>query len=74
MEIKSIFQEKEGTVVTVPSGFDVRAIRLTGNVTGNPPFRGILRHRGWQVERIRLPQGTQQKNQWILAPAEIEIE
>jgi hypothetical protein len=74
MEIKSIFQEKEGTAVTVPSGFDVRAIRLTGNVTGNPPFRGILRHRGWQVERIRLPQGTEQKNHWILAPAEIEIE
>jgi len=74
MEIKSIFQEKEGTAVAVPPGFDVRAIRLTGNVTGNPPFRGILRHRGWQVERIRLPQGTEQKNHWILAPAEIEIE
>jgi len=74
MEIHPVFQEKEGATVTVPSGFDTRAIRLTGNVTGDPPFRGVLRHRGWQVDRIRLPQSTEQKNRWILAPAEIEIE
>jgi len=75
MEIRPVFVEKEGTVVTVPPGFDARAIRLTGNVTGDPPFRGILRHRGWQVGRIRLPQSSvEQKNHWILAPAEVEIE
>ena len=74
MEIRPVFVEKEGAAVTVPPGFDARAIRLTGNVTGDPPFRGILRHRGWQVERIRLPQSVEQKNHWILAPAEVEIE
>jgi len=74
MEIRPVFVEKEGAAVTVPPGFDARAIRLTGNVTGDPPFRGILRHRGWQVERIRLPQTMEQKNHWILAPAEVEIE
>lgn len=75
MEIKPVFVEKEGAAVTVPPGFDARAIRLTGNVIGDPPFRGILHHRGWQVERIRLPQSSvEQKNHWILAPAEVEIE
>ncbi len=74
MEIKPVFQESEGATVTVPPGFDAKAIRLTGNVTGNPPFRGVLRHRGWQVERIRLPQSAEQKGHWILAPAEVEIE
>lgn len=74
MEIRPVFAEKEGASVTVPPGFDARAIRLTGNVTGDPPFRGVLRHRGWQVERIRLPQSMEQKNHWILAPAEVEIE
>jgi len=74
MEIRPVFVEKEGAAVTVPPGFDARAIRLTGNVTGDPPFRGILRHRGWQVDRIRLPQSVEQKNHWILAPAEVEIE
>jgi len=74
MEIRPVFVEKEGAAVTIPPGFDARAIRLTGNVTGDPPFRGILRHRGWQVERIWLPQSVEQKNHWILAPAEVEIE
>jgi hypothetical protein len=74
MEIMPVLVEKEGAAVTVPPGFDARAIRLTGNVTGDPPFRGILRHRGWQVDRIRLPQSGEQKNHWILAPAEVEIE
>jgi hypothetical protein len=74
MEIRPVFGEQEGAAVTVPAGFDARAIRLTGNVTGDPPFRGILRHRGWQVESIRLPQSLEQKNHWILAPAEVEIE
>ena len=74
MEIGPVLVEKEGAAVTIPPGFDARAIRLTGNVTGNPPFRGILRHRGWQAEHIRLPQSGEQKKQWILAPAEVEIE
>jgi hypothetical protein len=74
MEIRPVFDEKEGTRVTVPPGFDPGAIRLSGNVTGNPPFRGILRHRGWQVERIRLPQSADHKDNRILAPAEVEVE
>ncbi len=74
MEIRPVFAEREGAAVTIPPGFDARAVRLTGNVAGDPPFRGILRHRGWQVERIRLPQMVEQKNHWILAPAEVEIE
>jgi len=74
MDIKPVFEEKEGSTVTIPAGFDTTAIRLTGNVTGNPPFRGALRHRGWKVERIRLPQSQEQKDHWILAPAEVEIE
>jgi len=73
MEIRPVFQESEGATITVPPGFDTKAIRLTGNVTGNPPFRGVLRHRGWEVERIRLPHSAEQKNHWILAPAEVEI-
>jgi hypothetical protein len=75
IELKPIFKEEEGTEVNVASGFDANTIRLTGNVTGDPPFRGVLRHRGWRVERIELPQSTfDQKENWILAPAEVELE
>lgn len=74
MELKPVFEEGEGIEITVPPGFDSRAIRLTGNVTGDPPFQGVLRHRGWRIQRIQLPQPTSdQREGWILAPAEVEV-
>jgi hypothetical protein len=74
VELKPIFEEAEGGEVTVEPGFDSKAIRLTGNVAGDPPFRGVLRHRGWRVSRLELPlPTTEQKKDWVLAPAEIEI-
>ena len=74
MEIEPVFIEEEGAEVTVEPGFDAHSIRLTGNIEGEPPFKGVLRHRGWQVTRIELPQQLpgQEKNR-ILAPAEVEI-
>lgn len=72
LELQPIFSEGEGTEVTIPPGFDPRAIRLTGQVAGDPPFKGILRHRGWRVQRVELPQ-TMTEQKWILAPAEVEV-
>lgn len=75
VELKPILSESEGDIVTVPAGFDARTIRLTGNVAGDPPFKGVLRHRGWQVAKIQLPQPTSvQTKEWVLAPAEVEME
>lgn len=75
IELNPIFKEEEGSQVSVPEGFDSKAIRLTGNVVGNPPFSGTLRHRGWRVAKVELPQPTtEQKKDWVLAPAEVEIE
>ena len=74
VDLEPIFTETEGVEVTVPKGFDSKAVRLTGNISGDPPFKGILRHRGWQVRRVTLPlPTTEQKKDWILAPAEVEI-
>lgn len=73
--LNPIFEDEEGSQVTVSPGFDSKAIRLTGNVVGDPPFRGTLRHRGWRVERVQLPlPTTEQKKDWVLAPAEVEVE
>ncbi len=56
------------------AGFDAGAIRLTGNVKGDPPFKGVLRHRGWRVVKLDLPKLTaEQKDQWVVAPAEVEV-
>ena len=76
LENRAVFEkEEEGAEVTVEPGFDAYAIRLTGNVEGDPPFRGHLRHRGWQVVRVDLPQQvpSEERKTWVLAPAEVEI-
>ena len=77
LELKPVYEQaEEGAEVTVKAGFDPKAIRLTGNVVGDPPFRGVLRHRGWKVARVDLPEPVsgQQRPGWILAPAEVEME
>jgi hypothetical protein len=63
----------EGTTMTVPSGFDAQRIRLTGNVTGQPPFKGVLKHHGWIAKEIRLPSLTGALDPKVIAPAEVEL-
>ena len=74
IDLKPIFKDEEGKEVTVDQGFDSRAIQLTGNVKGDPPFKGVLRHRGWRAVKVQIPQLTsQEEGNNVLAPAEIEI-
>lgn len=75
VQIEPIFEEPEGSEVTIPTGFDARAIRLTGDVTGDPPFRGALQHRGWRIKDIDLPALMQTDDQdGVLAAAEVEVQ
>jgi len=62
----------EGEMVTIEAGFDPAAIRLTGNVGGGPPFRGVLRHAGWRVTRASFP-ARRARDPHLIAPAEVEI-
>ncbi|CBL44933.1 Conserved hypothetical protein [gamma proteobacterium HdN1] len=68
-----IRSEEEETRITLPEGYDASSIRLTGNVVGQPPFSGILVHRGWQVKEVRLPKTTEGRKLSIVAPAEVEL-
>ena len=52
------------------AGFDPSAIRLTGNVAGEPPFRGNLLHHGWRVREIKLSRPPEGQDQFIVQPAE----
>jgi Domain of unknown function (DUF2760) len=70
--LEPIYREAEGAQVTVASGFDPAAIRLTGNVVGKPPFKGSLRHHGWRAREVKLPP-VEVKDPNILAPAEVEL-
>jgi len=70
---KPVMDQHEGAVVKVPVDFDPGVIKLTGNVVGEPPFNGILRHKGWQVGKMNLPTLSGSQNAEIIAPAEVEI-
>ena len=67
--------EGEGASIEVPAGFDPARYQLTGNVSGQAPFRGQLTHHGWQATRCELPEwhGTASAA-LIVAPTEVEIQ
>jgi hypothetical protein len=70
---EAIVAAREGETTTVADSIDTAAIRLVGNVTGGPPFRGTLLHRGWRVSRIELPPLGGTASRRIIAPAEVEL-
>lgn len=72
-DLAPVRTEDEGARLEVPAGFDAHALRLTGNVVGEPPFRGTLQHRGWRATRAELPKLTADHDVTVLAPAEVEL-
>jgi hypothetical protein len=74
VELKPVLEHEEGAQITIQPGFDLHSIRLSGNVAGDPPFKGVLRHHGWRVVRVDLPrQVRDQEKDWVLMPAEVEV-
>ena len=71
--LEPIYKEPEEAKVTVPTGFDPATIRITGNVVGNPPFKGTLRHKGWRASRASFPPMPQGHDPHVIAPAEVEL-
>src|SRR3990172_1929831 len=73
MQIERIYGEDDGATVEVPPGFDPNTVRLTGNVHGQPPFRGMLQHGGWRVHGVTLPDPSPGLDPTIMTQAEVEI-
>ncbi|MCA9709256.1 MAG: DUF2760 domain-containing protein [Myxococcales bacterium] len=73
LQLVAIRREAEGDAVELPAGYDATTTRVTGNVTGEPPFRGTLAHHGWRVDELRLPALTEGHDPSIIAPAEVEL-
>jgi len=74
LNLLAIIDKNEGEEVIVEPGFNPNTIKLTGNVTGEPPFNGILRHSGWKASKSDLPVLSDTKDSTVIAPAEVEIE
>ena len=67
-----VMNDEEGQTVTVDRGTDPASVKVIGHAAGDPPYRGVLRHRGWEVSRLELPP-LPATGRAIVAPAEIEV-
>ncbi|WP_026432241.1 DUF2760 domain-containing protein [Paracidovorax oryzae] len=72
-DLEPVRAEAEGSRLTLPAGFDAAAVRVTGNVVGQPPFTGTLQHKGWRATAVRLPALTEGHDTRVIAPAEVEL-
>lgn len=72
-EVQPLHEGSEEQQVTVPAGFDPRHIRISGKATGEPPFTGILRHRGWRAGMVDLPQRHGKLDPAVIQAAEVDV-
>ncbi|QSQ24314.1 DUF2760 domain-containing protein [Pyxidicoccus parkwayensis] len=73
LTLQPVLPQSEGDKVTVPAGFDAQRTRLTGNVAGQPPYNGTLRHHGWVTTDVKFPSVSPAMDPRVLAPAEVEL-
>lgn len=73
VKLEPILNSEEDKPVNVPAGFELAAIKLIGNVAGELPVRGMLRHKGWRVKEVNLPPLPQGAGRMVIAPAEVEL-
>lgn len=71
--LEAVMPGDEDQAIKVPAGFDPGEVRLIGEVKGEPPFRGVLRHHGWRVTEVKFPTLTDGVDRRVVAPAEVEV-
>lgn len=72
--MQPLTDQAEGATIEVAAGADAMRYRLVGNVAGSPPFRGTVRHHGWQATKCELPEWTGGADaQNVVAPIEVEV-
>jgi uncharacterized protein DUF2760 len=67
--------EDEGSTVQVPIGYRADEYRLVGKIAGQAPFSGVLVHRGWKTDMVKLPKLLPSAHGQLptIAPAEVEL-
>jgi hypothetical protein len=73
LTLEPVLNSEEDQPVTVQPGYEPAAIKLIGNVRGELPIRGVLRHRGWRVKGVNLPPLPHGAGRTVVAPAEVEV-
>lgn len=73
LTLEAVMPGEEEDSVTVPVGFDVGEVKLLGEVKGDPPFKGVMRHHGWRAKETNFPKLTGDIDRHILVPAQVEV-
>ena len=72
--LQPLVDAEQDAEIETPSEFDVACYRLSGNVTGDPPFRWRLVHHGWLAKKCELPKWSGgDEAARVVAPAELEL-
>lgn len=71
--LRPIVEESEGSTITLKQGYDANAIKVVGKAKGQPPYQGVLRHKGWRAHKLSLPKPIENKDLSIVYPAEVEV-
>jgi hypothetical protein len=71
--IRPISKDEEGSAFIVPVHYDSQEISLIGNIRGEPPYKGVLRHPGWKASKLSLPECSMDVRKEIIQLAEVEV-
>ncbi|KAF3361749.1 Uncharacterized protein PHSC3_001699 [Chlamydiales bacterium STE3] len=69
--IRPLIDQNEGEEIEISASYDPDKFKLVGRVI-EPPFKGIIVHRGWKAHKLSLPKSMESRSE-VLCPAEIEI-
>ena len=74
-QIHPVRPESEGSIVQVAAGYAADEYRLLGRISGKAPFSGVLVHRGWKTDLVKLPRILRSSADRLptIAPAEVEL-
>lgn len=73
-DLQPVVDQADGSALEVPPNYDPATYRLSGQVTGEPPFEGTLVHHGWRATRCELPEWSGSSGTVrVVAPAEVEV-
>ena len=73
---RPVCRKARSETVTLEKGFSAEDYRLVGNIRGEPPYQGILLHRGWRAQKVKLPRRTrppEEPQSPVIVPAEVEM-
>ena len=73
-EIGPLVDGEEGDTFETPAKIDPNEFQITGNVSGDPPFKGTLVHKGWKASKCELPKWNGNASAaLVVTPSEVEL-